>query len=262
MIIDIHTHIFEDSLAERAITKLEENADTKAFHNGTLDGLKESMEDAGIDISVIQPVSTKPSQVEPINEWAARIQCDSVRSFGTVFPGDRDARKTPAQIKKMDMRGVKLHPDYQQFDPDKEYMFPIYDEIINSDLTILYHAGDDIGIKDPPRGTPKVFSKVLEKFPELKVVLAHTAGYLLWDDVEYYLVGSPAYFDISYSIGHLEDEQFLRIIKNHGIDKIVFGTDSPWRSQKEEVENISNLPLSDEEKEMIFYKNTQKLLNL
>ncbi|NVM02947.1 MAG: amidohydrolase family protein [Candidatus Helarchaeota archaeon] len=261
-IIDFHTHAFADDIAERAIKKIEENSNSKAFLDGTLKGLLGSMENAGIDISVILPVSTKPTQVEAINRWTSEIQCDSIISFGTIYPSAENSVKLPAMLKRMNLRGVKFHADYQNFKPDEEYMFYIYEEMIKNELITFYHSGKDVGIKTPPLGTPKIFAKILEKFPEMKMVLAHTGGFRLWDDVEYYLVGSPAFFDISYTIGVININQFSRIIKNHGIDKILFGTDSPWRDQKKEIENIMNLPISMEDKENIFFKNAEKLLNL
>ncbi len=261
-IIDIHTHVFADDLAERAIKTLEESSNTKSFTDGTLKGLTESMEKAGIDISVVHPVSTKPSQVETINKYFAEIQSDSIISFGTIYPTAENSAKLPAILKNNGIRGVKFHPDYQNFKPDAEYMFYIYEEIIKNEMIVIFHSGRDIGIKTPPMGTPKDYSKVLEKFYELKTILAHTGGWRMWDDVEYYLVGSPAYFDTSYTIGEIEIEQFYRIIKKHGINKILFGTDSPWRDQKKDVDSTMKLSITSKEKEAVFSKNAEKLLKL
>ncbi len=261
-IIDIHTHVFADDIAERAINKLEDNSKTKAFTNGTLKGLQNSMEKAGVDISIVLPVSTKQSQVETINKLFSEIQNDSIVSFGTIYPNVKNSAKLPSILKNIGIRGVKFHPDYQNFKPNAEYMFYIYEELIKNDLVVMFHSGKDIGITSTPLGTPKIFSSVLEKFPELKMILAHTGGWRMWDDVEYYLVGSPAYFDTSYTIGELEITQFLRILKKHGIDKIVFGTDSPWRDQKTDIDNTMELPITSEEKEAIFSKNAEKLLDL
>lgn len=261
-VIDIHTHIFPDDLAPRAMKKLEENSESKAFLDGTLKSLLESMQNAEIDTSVTLHISTKSSQVEGINKWASEIQNDGIISFGTIYPLDENSHKLPKILTNMGLKGVKFHPDYQNFEPDAEYMYNLYEEFIKYDMIVLYHAGKDIGIKAPPKSTPKIFSKILEKFPELKLILAHTGSFLMWDEVEYYLVGSPAYFEISFTIGYVDNELFLRILKKHGFDKILFGTDSPWRDQKTEIENIQNLPIKEEEKEKIFFKNAEKLLKL
>mgnify|MGYP004452568245 CR=1 FL=1 len=51
MIIDFHTHIFPDAIAQRTIEKLEAAANIKAHSDGTLTGLKTSMQKAGVDMT-------------------------------------------------------------------------------------------------------------------------------------------------------------------------------------------------------------------
>ena len=100
-------------------------------------------------------------------------------------------------------------------------------------------------------------------------IFAHLGGNRLLNDVEKHLVGQDCYIDISCSfndIGTLSktsDEDIVRVIKNHGADKILFATDSPWNGQKEYVERFKALNgLSDTEKEMILGKNAERILNL
>ena len=57
-------------------------------------------------------------------------------------------------------------------------------------------------------------------------------------------------------------EQFLRIVKDHGADRILFATDSPWAEQKEYIDIMRDMPLSEEEREKILGGNAQKLLQL
>ena len=89
-IIDIHTHIFPDEIAPSTVKYLEEVANTKAYLNGTIADLKKSIKSAGISISVNQPISTKPSQVQSINNWIKQIQDDTIISFGTIHPQFQD----------------------------------------------------------------------------------------------------------------------------------------------------------------------------
>ena len=81
---------------------------------------------------------------------------------------------------------------------------------------------------------------VKEVKPE-KMVLAHMGGMKFWDDVEAYLVGENVYLDTAYVIDEMVEEQFLRIVKNHGVDKILFASDSPWKPQKEFVIKMKEL---------------------
>ena len=108
-----------------------------------------------------------------------------------------------------------------------------------------------------------------------KLVLAHMGNWGCWDEVEEYLTGAPLWLDTSFSIGPitpnpeqdetpysciLDDDAFLRIIRKHGSDKILFGTDSPWKDQKDYVERIQTLSLTDNEKRQIFSENAISLL--
>jgi predicted TIM-barrel fold metal-dependent hydrolase len=93
-----------------------------------------------------------------------------------------------------------------------------------------------------------------------KIILAHTGGYEMWDEVEEYLVGMNVWLDTSYSMNRLSEEQFTRIVRNHGADRILFATDSPWGGQKETAEWIKGMDLPEEELERIFWNNGAKLL--
>ena len=64
MIIDFHTHIFPDGIAEKTIPFLEQRSGVKANTDGMLKGLLRAMEQRGVDVSVVHPVVTKPSQFE------------------------------------------------------------------------------------------------------------------------------------------------------------------------------------------------------
>ena len=52
----------------------------------------------------------------------------------------------------------------------------------------------------------------------------------------------------------------FEFMKEAGIEMILFGTDSPWSSQKEYVDKINSLDFTDKEREMIFSENAKELL--
>ena len=93
-----------------------------------------------------------------------------------------------------------------------------------------------------------------------KLVLAHLGGFKLWNEVEEYLVGRNVYMDTAFIASYIDEEQFLRIVRNHGADRILFGSDSPWAGQKGCVDWINNQPLTVEEIENIFWKNVNNML--
>ena len=87
-------------------------------------------------------------------------------------------------------------------------------------------------------------------------------GWREWDGVEKYLAGTPILMDTAYVSSDLPIEQFERIVKSHGADKILFATDSPWESPDMTKDYINRTSLNEDEKNLIFYKNAKKLLKI
>lgn len=270
MIIDFHTHVFPEVIAARTIEKLGMFANITAKTNGLLSGLTASMNESGVDYSVILPVVTKPSQFHTVNEYASSINGqDGIISFGGIHPASDDYKKELDQIHAYGLPGIKLHPDYQQVHINDRRYLELITYAVDLGLIISIHAGVDIGLPNivhcPPHETLQMLQYVEDhaRHPEdTKIVLAHTGGYDQWDEVEQLLVGKHVYFDLAYSLGHVPDKQLLRIIDNHGADRILFATDSPWSDQKEDIKYLKSLGLSQEEENAILGENAAMLLHL
>lgn len=261
MVIDFHTHIFPEKIAARSIAVLEGNAKIKAFTDGTLGGLKKSMEGC-IDLSVILPVVTKPSQFETVNHFAAKLNEEEpdVISFGGIHPGTSDYKAEMREIRELGLKGVKLHPAYQEMYIDDPAYMRIIDYASELGLIVSVHAGIDIGLPGPVYCAPGRAARVIREVKPQNLVLAHMGGWKCWDEVGEYLVGENVYFDTSFTHTYMREEQILALIRNHGADRIVFGTDSPWDGQEEAVRAFEELPLACEEKEKILHGNAEKLL--
>ena len=147
MIIDFHTHIFPDKIAEATIEHLKSKANIEAYTNGTLTNLKSSMKSADIDYSVVLPIATVPKQTQSINNFASQITGkDGIISFGSIHPLYEDWKNELDRIKSLGLLGIKLHPDYQQFFVDDESIFPMLNYAAELGLTIIFHGGVDVGI--------------------------------------------------------------------------------------------------------------------
>ncbi len=271
MCIDFHTHAFADAIAEKAISKLENTlirsgygASVPAATRGTVRELLEKLPEWDVDKAVILPIATKPHQQTTINNWAKDVQDNSDRlyCFGSVHPDAEDAFAELERIKSLGLHGVKFHPDYQNFFADEERLFPLYRKCAELGLPVVFHAGLDALSPDCIHCTPEMSARVLEAVPEMTLVLAHLGGNERWDDVEKYLVGKNVYFDTAYIDGTIPDEQALRIIRNHGADKILFASDCPWHPSCREKAMIERLPLTEEERGMIFCGNAERLLSM
>ena len=73
MIIDFHTHVFPDKIAAKTIDYLSKKGGVPAYSDGTIQGLINQMELAGVDISVTLPVITNPAQFDSVNSFAKEI---------------------------------------------------------------------------------------------------------------------------------------------------------------------------------------------
>lgn len=262
MIIDFHVHSFPDELAVRAVPSLASVARIPARLDGTLADIRASMKKAGVDKSVVQSIATKPSQTEKVNDWSAEIQDEDIIPFGSIHPDYENWQDELYRLQKLGIKGIKFHPDYQKFYVDDQRMYPFYDQATNMGFIILFHAGTDIGLHPPYHCTPDRLAKVVGSFPDGKIVAAHMGGYSYWDDVEELLVGTSIYLDTSMGIGKMSDEQAKRIIIRHGPEKVLFGTDSPWSDQTEEIAYIKMLGLEKKALEAILGGNAARLLEL
>jgi uncharacterized protein len=260
--IDIHTHVFPDDVAPRAMPALEAEARVCAAIGGRLADLRRAMAEAEVVASVIAPVSTKPTQVAGVNRWVSGLAASDIVPFGTLYPLSPTMLEDVDALVATGLRGVKLHPDYQRFRPDDPRVFPLYERLEAAGVIVLFHAGIDIGLYPPVYGTPRRIAEVLYAFPRLTIIAAHMGGYQMWDEVEECLLGQDLYFDTSFSSGVLSEAQWISLMERHGWDRLLFGTDSPWRAQRQEREVIEGLPIPGDAKEAILYRNAARLLGL
>ena len=280
MIVDFHTHVFPEALAPRAIEELRHTlyGEYQPVSDGTVAGLIKNMDDWKIDVSVISPVIIKKEHVRKVNQWIAGVcsekntgvcsekntgVCsDRLVGFGGVYPHGGDFKADIDHAVSLGLKGLKFHAEYQDFIVDDKHMLKIYDYALGKGLIILQHAGFDPGFRPPFKSSPKQFANIVGAMRGGIIVAAHLGGHDQWDDVEKYLVGSGIYFDTSMGFEFYPHDQFMRIVKNHGADKILFGSDAPWSNAGTEIETLKSLDLPEDEKNAILGDNAKKILGL
>jgi predicted TIM-barrel fold metal-dependent hydrolase len=246
-IIDVHTHIWPDALAPAAVSAVGSQGHISANYDGTVAGLKGAMDRAGVDLSVVLPVATKAAQVRTINDWAASLLSDPrIVPFGAMHPDLEGPRTEIARMRSLGITGFKMHPEYQSFDPLDPRLAPVYDAAVEFGMTLFFHAGGDVAF-DTVRGTPEVFVELLETWPGLHAVLAHMGGFRQWHAVTGRLAGRDVYFDTAYTLGHLPDEDFVSLVREHGTDRVLFGSDGPWTDVAQQLEHLRRLPFTGDE---------------
>ncbi len=263
MIIDFHTHAFADTLAPRAIASLSAaSGGLTPCTDGTASDLIRSMDECGVAHSVMLNIATKPKQQIRINDWAAEISSNRITAFGSIHPDADDVFDELERIKSLGLKGVKLHPEYQNFEVDEPRMTPIYKKIASLGLITVFHAGQDIGFMPPAKAAPEKLVRALQAFDGAPVVAAHFGSYIMWDDVLDQLCGLPIYFDTSFCFGRIQHPLAHAIVEKHTPDRILFGTDLPWSDAKTELRLIDSLDLSDADRDKILFRNAAQLLHL
>ena len=263
MVIDFHTHTFPDSIAEQAVAHLSKVGHATAFIDAKRDTLLRSMRDNQIDISVVLPVATAPKQVKGINRLSAELNGrEGLFYAGAVHPDCDDIEETLDFIKASGLFGIKLHPDYQGVHFDDPRYLRIMEAAARRGLFIVTHAGVDIAYRDHVHCTPDMVLRVLDTLGGVidnKLILAHIGGYELPDEVLEKLCGKPVLMDTA-AVLDLYPDRCAEIILRHGAERVLFATDSPWRSQRQYVDILRSLPLTDAQRESILHGNAERIL--
>ena len=275
-VIDFHTHTFPDAIAAKAIAGMQANSHAAVFGSGTVGGLLESMERSGICRSVILPVATNPLKISSIN--TVSLQADpqnGLTYFGAMHPLADNWKEELKRLHDAGVPGIKLHPQYQGVDITDIRYLRILDYAAQLGLITVMHAGDEIAYPGVVRCSPEMVRSVCDQLPGISLVLAHMGGWKNWDRVADQLADTGCYLDTAISLGQivpidghyapddlplLSEKAFISLVRAFGSERILFGTDSPWADQAEEIRKISSLPMEQAELENIFYRNAAHLL--
>ena len=282
MIIDFHTHIFPKKIAAHAIATIEIKAATPTYLDGSLEALRGSMKEAGIDISVLLSVATNPLKISNMNDLqiAGMEKGDpDLMWFGCAHPHAPNWKEELKRIADAGIKGIKIHPQYQGVPIDDPATLRLLDKCGELGLIVINHSGKEPAFPGLDYSDPKQIRNALQQVGPVTFVGAHMGALQNWNEAaEIYGDFPNVYIDTSFALRHLkpgqrgyytqevlgllDEENFVKLVRDLGAHRVVYGTDSPWRSQKDTVDAIRTLPLTDEEKELIFHKNAEKLLNI
>lgn len=267
-VIDAHVHLYPDAIAQKVTPSLASRFGNPPSFDGTVEGCRAKDAASGISASVNLPVATKPDSVQHTNDFWARSNAaergksPAVFSLACLHPQVADKGAEVERMAAAGFAGVKFHPEYQLFRFNDATMDDAWAAMAEFGLVAYLHAGGERVFRPPFHSTPTEIAELQRRFPRLKVAAAHLGGFGMWDESEATLVGSQVYLDLSHTFFWMPDEQMLRMIRNHGAERILFGTDAPWQDPGEVLEAFLKLPLSDAERERICYANARELMGL
>ena len=199
-------------------------------------------------------------------------------SFGGIHPDNGDYRLILQNLVQNGVKGIKLHPVFQRTYLDDIRYLRIISCACEQGMIVLIHAGYDISDPRLDYSTVPHIVSMLDAVKPQKLVLAHMGGWNCWTEAEKYLIGRNIWLDTSFSLlplrsAHatakepdesciLSRENFIRMVKKHGADRILFGSDSPWAGQAETIAALKNAGLTDAESNAILGENAADLLRL
>ena len=178
MIVDFHTHVFPDGIAQKASGNIAKFYDMPTRYDGTLSTLLKIGAEAGVDRYVVHSVATTPNQTAAINDFVGGI-CRAhpgVYGFATIHPDQSDMAGEIERALDLGLKGVKIHPDMQRVRLDDPRLMAMY-ELIQGRFPLLAHTGDHrYDYSNPGR-----LLRVLDAFPRLTVIGAHFGGWSVWE---------------------------------------------------------------------------------
>ncbi len=256
-VIDAHCHIYPEKIAAKAVAGTDRFYGTVAAGAGTVDDLLTMGDTAGVDRYVVHSVATTPKQVESINTFIADAVAaypDRFIGLGALHPDCPDMAAEVHRIRELGLKGVKLHPDIQNFPCDDPRCHSIYALCEQEELPILMHTGD----ARYDNSNPNRLLPVLKAYPGLTVIGAHLGGYSVWEQAVEQLAGCPnLYVDCSSCFWKLTPEEAVRYIRMYGAHRVLFGSDYPMWNVGRELAFLQHLDLTDEELRGILSVNAE-----
>lgn len=259
MLIDFHTHVYPEKIAEKGVEYIGNFYGLPMREKGTIDHLHQVAAESGTTHVVLLGVAIRPDLVNSINRFTASLIDEHTIGFGTIHAGCEDKRSILRHCAALGLKGIKVHPDMQGFPIDDPRMEEVYEFLSQEHIPILFHMGDS----RYDFSHPKRLAAVMDAFPGLSVIAAHFGGYQRWEESLRFLCGRPnLWMDTSSSLMFMDISLAKQILKAHGYQHFLFGTDYPITDQKEELKRLELLELTETEKRAILYENAARLLHI
>ena len=211
------------------------------------DSLTVSMDENGIDISLVQPYPGAPRSSEVHDRIFALSNEEPGRFFGiaSINPHQDQAdyfNELERCVKKLGFVGVKLHTIGHAVNPAGADGTLVFESASQLGIPVMVHTGPGI-----PFAAPSSLQPQLERFPNVKVIMAH-AGHGIFS-------GEAVAMGLSYPQVYMEPSwcAFYNVagkVEALGVNRVMFGSDLPPNIPIQ-VDTFKALGLSDEDEEMV-----------
>ena len=244
----------------------------------TLDKLKQTMHQAQIDTCLLLPTAGKDGVAKTNDRcWKITRETTGVLTAGTLHPGYPDNPVEIERFKDRGIKGIKFSSFSQGFALDSPEAFELFDRLHqeNQDqnhrffvvLDTFYEAHCFFGTSSRYTTTPKRLGHLVKQYPGIPFIAAHMGGLTApFEDICNYLPPLPNLFlDTSNAAHTLSKQEFIHLLKTHGAEHVIFGTDWPWFDPAAEMALISGYleeaGFSMKDKDEVFGGNIARLLS-
>lgn len=243
-IIDSHTHVFPPEVRERPSSVEEEEA---MFHlmfghgRSRMVGpgmMLEEMDTAGVDMAVLCPFPWMTTErCRENNDYLLEVAAahpDRFLAFAIANP--RHGKRAVEEARRCLEAGARglgeIHAEPQGFDlADEETMAPLMKTALEFDVPLLLHVNEPVGHLYPGKGpiTPREVHRLIEAFPEVRLILAHWGGGLPFYELmpEVAELCANVCYDTAASPYLYRSEIYRLAAAAAGEHKILFATDYP-----------------------------------
>jgi predicted TIM-barrel fold metal-dependent hydrolase len=285
--IDIHTHLWDWRYTPAYISEYMVSRgyfgerDGASFFNTR--SLLTALDEAGVDQAVVLPLRSENYGWIVPNAYVAGIVDEAPQrliGFAGVSPlADNAVVELRQAIEDLGLRGLKLHPPMQMFDPGDVRCYPVYEQMQEYGLPILFHSGSGPTQLSDRYSNPHLVDEVAVQFPRLKIILAHAGRFWYQETLTMMRRHPNIYVDISANVGKATGYGLLlallvamkEVVGN--VNRVLFASDYPWYSpalmldllqQAKDASHFLPQPLQliDEDLQKITDGNARNLLNL
>ena len=208
------------------------------------------------------------------NEFVAKIADqfpEKIIGFASVDPHKKSSvQDLEVAVNDLKLRGLKLHPQAQGFEPNDPKYYPIYAKCVELNIPITFHTGstywgaglDGGGGLKLRRSNPMLLDDIAADFPELKLIMAHPGW--PWQDEQLAIATHKenVFIDLSGWSPKYFQPLLVTYMAKMIPHKFLFGTDYPMLSPARWLSDFETIPLRPEVRRMILRDNATKLLRL
>jgi predicted TIM-barrel fold metal-dependent hydrolase len=261
VIIDAHTHIWPDRIADIALTS-NPVPGLVARGDGKVSGLATDMQSSGVAMSCCLAIANEARHVDRVNEFAASTKAPDRFAFGTVHV-ELSVEDNLASLERHGITAVKIHPLFQNYGLDDPRLWEMF-EAFGDRIAVITHVGEGGDAHRNSLSSPRMIRDIAEQFPSLRFMACHFGGYKILDDADEMLAGADVVLETSWppSLATLPPERVRALIKKHGAERIVFGSDWPMTSPGEEIAAIEALDLGDDDTKSVLGGTMARILGV